>query len=171
MARLEADPSGVVLNLESHEAAVVQQLLDDMIEFLSHENSDDEVEKRLFPDAFDDEDEAQKFKEMVGSELRSEKLKTLELMRSGLAAGGGRTTLSRADVEAWLRGLNDLRLAIGTRLDVTEEKMAEMPDEDDPASVPLGLVHWLGWLQEMMIDSLSRLENRDDRTDEGDGRA
>jgi Domain of unknown function (DUF2017) len=171
MARLETDSSGVVLNLESHEAVVVEQLLDDMIEFISHENSDDDVEKRLFPDAFDDEDEAQKFKEMVGSELRAEKLKALELMRAGIVAGGGRTTLSPADVEAWLRGLNDLRLAIGTRLDVTEEKMADIPDEDDPASVPLGLVHWLGWLQEMMIDSLTRLESPDDRTDEGDGGA
>ena len=144
--------------LEKDEVLVVGRLLDDMIQFLSIEDPDDDVEKRLFPSAYDDQDESQKFKEMVGSELRSDKVKTLELMRAGLVAGGGRTILSTADVEAWLRGLNDLRLAIGTRLDVTEEKMAASPDEEDPEAGALALVHWLGWLQEMMIESLPRLE-------------
>ena len=54
-----------------------------------------------------------------------------------LPAGGGRVELAPAQAEAWLAALNDVRLALGTALEVTED----MPDEltaDDPRSRPPG---------------------------------
>lgn len=171
MANLEPHRSGIALTLDADEAMVVGHLLDDMIEFLSVGDPDDDIEKRLFPSAYEDEAESKKFTDMVGDELRAGKVKNFELMREGLSRGGGRTTLSSSDAETWLRGLTDLRLALGARLDVTEEKMARVPEADDPEAAPLGLMHWLGWLQEMIIDSLSKLEDGHDATNEGNGGA
>lgn len=169
MVRLEATGSEIALTLETDEAVVVGHLLDDMIEFLSVDNPDDAIEERLFPSAYEDDAEAKKFTEMVGGDLRSGKMKNFELMRAGIDHGGGRTILTPDDVETWLRGLTDLRLALGTRLEVTEEKMARIPEADDPEAPALGLLHWLAWLQEMMIDSLSEREDDHDTTDEGNG--
>ncbi|MDQ3954596.1 MAG: DUF2017 domain-containing protein [Actinomycetota bacterium] len=169
MVRLESAGSGIALMLETDEAVVVGRLLDDMIEFLSAENPDDAIEERLFPSAYDDDAEAKKFTDMVGDELRSTKMKNFEVMRAGIDHSGGRTILTPDDVETWLRGLTDLRLALGTRLEVTEEKMARIPEADDPEAPALGLLHWMAWLQEMLIDSLSEREDGDDKTDEGNG--
>lgn len=169
MVTLEAAGSGIALMLERDEAVVVVSLLDDMIEFLSFDNPDDAIEKRLFPNAYDDDAEAEKFTEMVGDELRSTKIRNLELMRTGIDHSGGRTILTADDAETWLRGLSDLRLALGTRLEVTEEKMARIPEEDDPEAPALGLLHWLAWLQEMMIEALTQREDGDDTTEQGNG--
>jgi hypothetical protein len=67
----------------------------------------------------------------------------------------GVTTLSPEEGEAWVRALTDMRLAIGTRLDVTEETMSTEPDPDDPSAAPLQILHWLGWLQESILDQMA----------------
>lgn len=138
---------------------VVGRMLDEMISLLGAADAEDEVEKRLFPDAYEDAADARKFKDLVGDELRSGKIRTLEAMRGALVDGGGTTELSAEDAETWLRGLTDLRLALGERLDVSEEKMNEIPDADDPDGAALGLLHWLGWLQERMIETLERSDD------------
>ncbi|MGH3919863.1 MAG: DUF2017 family protein, partial [Pseudonocardiaceae bacterium] len=67
---------------------------------------------------------------------------------------GGRVRLSDEQAQAWLAALNDVRLALGTVLDVTED----MPDElapDDPRAPHLGVYHWLTWVQESLIQAVS----------------
>ena len=48
----------------------------------------------------------------------------------------------------------DLRLVLGTRLQVTEETELEVPD-DDPRAQPLLVYGWLGWLQESLLASMA----------------
>ncbi|MCA1821856.1 MAG: DUF2017 domain-containing protein, partial [Pseudonocardia sp.] len=48
----------------------------------------------------------------------------------------------------------DVRLALGTVLEVTED----MPDElapDDPRAPHLAVYHWLTWVQESLIQALA----------------
>jgi hypothetical protein len=54
---------------------------------------------------------------------------------------------------AWLGALNDLRLVLGTRLDVDEE----LPDldRDDPQAPAYAVYEYLGWLLSQVVDSLS----------------
>ena len=52
--------------------------------------------------------------------------------------------------ETWLSTLNDVRLALGTRLEVTEE-MAE-PDPDDPDAPAYVVYLWLTELQGVLIE-------------------
>ena len=82
----------------------------------------------------------------------STKLAALDRMAPALATDGDvAALLDRDDVAAWLTGLTDMRLAIGTRLGVDEETMSREPDESEETFAPLLLLHWLGWLQELLV--------------------
>jgi hypothetical protein len=69
-------------------------------------------------------------------------------------ARGGRVRLSDEQAQAWLSALNDVRLALGTMLEVTEDMPEELPPED-PRSAHLAVYHWLTWVQESLIQALA----------------
>ncbi len=70
-----------------------------------------------------------------------------------LTGTGGRLLLDRDEADAWLGCLNDLRLVLGTRLEVTEETELDLRD-DDPRAQALQVYGWLGWLQESLLSCL-----------------
>jgi hypothetical protein len=65
-----------------------------------------------------------------------------------------RERLTRQDLEAWLTALNDLRLVLGTRLDVTEELFDVEIEPSDPRGEELALYAYLSWLQEHVVRAL-----------------
>ncbi|MBV8541358.1 MAG: DUF2017 domain-containing protein [Pseudonocardiales bacterium] len=69
-------------------------------------------------------------------------------------ARGGRVRLSDEQAQAWLSALNDVRLALGTVLEVTEDMPDELPPED-PRAAHLVVYHWLTWVQESLIQALA----------------
>ena len=75
---------------------------------------------------------------------------------STLPASGGRVRLAGEDAQDWLRALNDVRLAIGTVLGVTEDDPGELPGAGpaDPRSAYLDVYHWLGYLQDSLVRAL-----------------
>ena len=112
---------------------------------------------RLLPDAYGDDDEAaREFRRYTEGDLRAGKRANATIVLTALAplAGrGGRLTLDRDEADAWLGCLNDLRLVLGTRLDVTEETELAVRD-DDPRAQALQVYGWLGWLQESLLANL-----------------
>ena len=66
---------------------------------------------------------------------------------------GGRVRLSDEQAQAWLTALNDVRLALGTVLEVTEDMPDEIPAED-PRAPHLAVYHWLTWVQDSLIQAL-----------------
>ena len=73
-----------------------------------------------------------------------------------LPAGGGRLELSPDRADAWLAALNDVRLALGTALDVSEDMPDELPP-DDPRAGHLGVYHWLTYVQDGLVQSRASL--------------
>lgn len=69
-------------------------------------------------------------------------------------ARGGRLRLSDEQAQAWLSTLNDVRLALGTVLGVTEDMPDELP-AGDPRAAHLVVYHWLTWVQESLIQALA----------------
>ena len=67
----------------------------------------------------------------------------------------GSDLLSASEADSWLRVLNDLRLALGTRLDVQEDSLLDQLDPNDPASSGLAVYAYLSWLQEQLVEALS----------------
>jgi uncharacterized protein DUF2017 len=67
-----------------------------------------------------------------------------------------RDRVTAEELDVWARALNDLRLVLGTRLDVSEEELAEPIDPRDPNAEELALYGYLSWLQEHVVEALSR---------------
>jgi Domain of unknown function (DUF2017) len=119
---------------------------------------DDPVVARLLPDAYRDDPEASgEFRRYTERSLRSEKAAAARTVLATLPPRGGRIRLSGPEAQAWLRALNDVRLALGTRLGVTddfEDQVAEI-GPDDPRSAAVGIYQWLAFLQETLVQALS----------------
>jgi hypothetical protein len=145
--------SSIRLKLRAPERDLLQGLLGEMRLLLEADLPKvDPVTARLFPDAYGSEDEQAAYQEMVGDQLRRDKLRALDAVDECLDAEGDLDLkLSDEDANIWLTVLNDLRLAIGARLDVTEERMEQEVDEDDPDAPALTALHWLGWIQESLL--------------------
>jgi hypothetical protein len=163
VAEVRRGPTGGVrFELEEYEADLMRQLLKEMRTLLEADiPPSDAVLKRLFPDAFEDEEKANAYKELIGDELRDRKTTALRTAEETLGPSGSvDTTLDEEQVDRWLALVTDIRLAIGTRLDVTEERMSAEVDPTDPDAAALSVLHWLGWLQESMLAAID-----DHRTD------
>ncbi|MBM7457365.1 DUF2017 domain-containing protein [Rhodococcus coprophilus] len=66
---------------------------------------------------------------------------------------GGRVVLTPEQAEAWLYGLNDVRLALGATLDIDDDT-PETLDDDDPRAPHLDVYHWLTWVQDSLVQAL-----------------
>jgi hypothetical protein len=116
---------------------------------------DDPVLKRLLPDAYrDDEASASDFRRYTDAELRATKRGHATIVLETLPAGDGVLELDRDQADAWLGSLNDMRLALGTSMGVTEDTDPEDYPEDHPARQALEIYGWLGWLQESLLSCL-----------------
>ncbi|MFH9229116.1 DUF2017 domain-containing protein [Streptomyces lydicus] len=132
----------------------------------------DPVLARLFPDAYGGPDlvpdddvraAAAEFRRFTENDLRSRKREdALALIRAldTLSPSGGEAVLRLKPDECrqWLGALNDLRLAIGTRLEVTDEEdggeLLRLPDSDPRKPMVMAYL-WLGGLQETLVESLT----------------
>ncbi|WP_298330484.1 DUF2017 domain-containing protein [Haloactinopolyspora sp.] len=131
----------------------------------------DPVLLRLFPDAYPDDDEAASdFRRFTERGLREAKagtaatvLASLATAEDGLANDSSkprekiRIELDGDESQAWLRTLTDLRLALGTRLGVSEgdDEQWQALDENDPRRHVHDVYDWLGWVQETLVRTLS----------------
>lgn len=104
---------------------------------------------RLFPPAYaEDPDDEQDYRALMHEELLGGKHETIRVFRASLE----RDALTEEELDAWLRVLNDLRLVLGTRLDVTETAFADGLDPRDPDAPDLALYGYLSWLQEQAVE-------------------
>jgi hypothetical protein len=62
--------------------------------------------------------------------------------------------LTVEEATAWLGVLNDLRLALGVRLEITEDFDGQV-DDADPRAPAMHLLSYLGWLEEHLLEALS----------------
>jgi len=118
---------------------------------------DDPVLARLFPDAYGDDPEAAgEFRRYTEQSLRSGKVAAARTVLATLPASGGRVRLSAADAEAWLRSLNDVRLALGVLLGITEDYEHEPGELDptDPREAYLHIYDFVTFLQETLVRAL-----------------
>jgi alkanesulfonate monooxygenase SsuD/methylene tetrahydromethanopterin reductase-like flavin-dependent oxidoreductase (luciferase family) len=73
-----------------------------------------------------------------------------------LPAAGGRVLLTEDQAQAWLRSLNDVRIALGVRLDVTEDRdeMLDRADQGGKESSGLLVYDWLSLLQSTLVQAI-----------------
>lgn len=152
----DRSPTGVRVSFVAEEASLLRQLTDEMLQLLgSDAGRSDPALARLFPDAYEDPTDQQAYSDLVGDSLEQHKRDAVTSVRESLR-DTGTVTVDIADdtVDTWLSVLTDLRLTIATRLDVDEERMAAPLDPAAPDAVPLSVLHWLGWVQESLLQAI-----------------
>lgn len=148
----------VVARLLDAEASIVGLLLDQLEQLLTAESEDvagDPVITRLLPPGHRSDPElAADYRELTESALRAGKTDDLATVRASLPPDGGTVRLDPEQATAWLRTSNDLRLALGTRLDVQEDTE---PPEDlaSEEGQQLAVYYWLTGLQGSLVDALA----------------
>ena len=147
----------LVARLGAAEVAVMSLLLDQLEQLLDADRADstgDPVIARLFPAGHrSDAALADDYRDLTEQSLRGGKADDLATVRATLPADGGEVRLDADQAGAWLRTSNDLRLALGTRLDISED--SEPPEEIvDEGDHQLAVYYWLTALQGSLVDAL-----------------
>lgn len=121
---------------------------------------EDEVLRRLFPDAYaaQDPQASADFRRFTERGLRERKAAAARGMLATLdpvVGQGGRVQLDADGARTWLAALNDIRLALGTRLGVSEDRDPEEDlAQDDPARWAWAVYDFTTHLQETLVRSL-----------------
>lgn len=107
--------------------------------------------RRLFPTAYaDDPQRDQEYHALVRDELADRRRAAVDTLVATIDA----TRLDEEQLLAWMGAINDLRLVLGTRLDVSEET-DPVPDPEDPDAPLLVLYGYLSYLLDSIIDALA----------------
>ena len=114
---------------------------------------DDRVLARLLPDfSTEDPDLSAGMRSLHEPELIEAKDGAAALVLDTLPEAGGRVELTAEQADSWLTSLNDVRLALGTALDVSEDMPEDLP-LDDPRAAHLGVYHWLTYVQDSLVQA------------------
>lgn len=121
----------------------------------------DDTLKRLLPDFYrpaTDHPAGSGAAESLNSALRSlhepaiidAKREAAQRLLDTVPAGGGKLELSETDAQAWASAVNDVRLALGTMLDVGSDIPDRLP-ADHPMAGHFDVYQWLTVLQEYLV--------------------
>ena len=136
------------MSLDRHEQLLLTELLDEL-EGLLDDPEDPEL-RRLFPPAYSEPTDDEQYRSLVRDQLVSGRSKALATVRATLSSD----TLDADQADQWLRALNDMRLLLGTRWDVTEQLDYGKLDLDEPRGRELAVYGYLSWLQEQLVEAL-----------------
>ncbi len=145
-----APGGGVTVVLPDVERELLQQLRAELVALLETEPGDSSLE-RLFPPAYEDKRADREYRKLMGDELLDGRRRALDV----LEATAGQEQLTAEEAEAWLTALNDLRLVLGTRLDVREDTFSDGLDMRDPRAPELAVYSYLTWLQDSLVSAVS----------------
>ena len=121
----------------------------------------DETMKRLLPDFYRSQTghpAGSATTESLNSALRSlhepeiidAKRQAAQQVLQTIPEGGGRFELTEDDAHAWAAAVNDVRLALGTMLDIRPEGPERLP-ADHPMAGHFDVYQWLTVLQEYLV--------------------
>ena len=137
------------VELDSAERGLLRSLPGQLRELLE---TDDPALERLFPPAYLADDERnEEYRRLMRSDLLASKRSSLEVLEATADA----TELDEEQLVAWMAAVNDLRLVLGTRLDVSEDMGLDPFDEDDPRAGAYAVYTYLAYLQEWIVEALS----------------
>lgn len=152
----------VEISLVTLEGVRLAEIVDEYCALLSSGDPSDEALDRLAPNPYpDDERASREFTEATRDDLHERRLADAEVIRTALAAfppvREGMTDedalrthslgIPRAEIDAWLRTLNAIRLVLATRLGIIDE------DAHDPNDPRFGIYDWIGYRLELLIDA------------------
>ncbi len=138
------------LRLSKAERDLLRSLPGQVRELIDSTDPADPSVRRLFPPAYRHEENAEAdYQSLMHDELLEHHRQALMVMEETIDAD----RLEEEQVVSWLSALNELRLVLGTNLEVTEG--AEPVNPNDPRAPGLALYGYLSWLEEQVIEALA----------------
>ena len=138
------------VRLGDEERALLRNVSEEVRELLA---SDEPSLRRLFPPAYADDADAEKEAEYQRL-MRDDLLASHHAALTTLEKTADATELDEAELTAWMSALNQVRLVLGTSLDVTEETELDV-DPEDPLAFSYAVYGFLGYLQEEIVTALA----------------
>lgn len=112
---------------------------------------------RLFPTAYaDDPEKDEGYQIFSRDQLIEGRREALEIMMRSARS----EFLTFDEINAWMRTCNDLRLVLGTRLEISEDDVEELPSED-PSAPLMDLYRVLGYVVSEIVEALMGAHNAD----------
>lgn len=150
-SRIRRARGGAVrLELAEEERGLLRQVAGELRALLDEEPEDPSL-RRLFPTAHAEPEREREYRELTRDQLVRGREQSLDLLRDT----AGQELLTPEEADAWVRALNDARLVLGTRLDVTEDFDWDALDETNPRAQELALYAYLSWLQEQLVEAMA----------------
>ena len=135
------------VDLGPHDRELLVAMCDQMRDLLT---SGDPSLVRLFPSPYGDDTERNEgYAALVVPELTERRLAALETVRSTAQS----SQLTAEELSAWMRSVNDVRLVLGTILEVDES--GEAPSGDDDAD-RYAMYEYLGMLLEVIVRAMAK---------------
>ena len=182
MAAIDARGDDVVLTLQDNERSLMLTVFTDLAALLAEDSDDDDdrpdsenwearlglVDRprpvdpallRLLPDVDPtDAERSAEFRRLTEFDLKQAKAHNVRIVLLGLSKGND-ISLTRDEVLAWMKGLNDLRLVLAVRLGIDteeaqEEKYAHREDLSESEDLTLTLYDFLTWVQDRLTTTL-----------------
>jgi hypothetical protein len=142
-------PNRYAFALDAETRAFVAELAG-QLRTLLQATTDDPNLRRLFPTAYHlDEERDREYQQLVRDELLDRRLTAIDVLTGTLEA----TELDQAQLTAWMTAVNDLRLVIGTTLDVAEDGAPPRPD--DPSAQMYAVYSFLTALLDEVVTALA----------------
>lgn len=140
------------LHLDPKERDVLRGLPDQLRSLIENEDpTSDPAMARLYPPAYEDDPIRNlEYERLAGDDLTSQRLASIAAMEGSIDAD----RLTEEQLLSWLGVLNDLRLVLGTRLEITEETSEDDFAPNDPRSATFALYAYLTWLVDTVVRAL-----------------
>ncbi|MFZ4668310.1 MAG: DUF2017 family protein [Microthrixaceae bacterium] len=131
--------------ISDDERQLVLDLVRQLRELLT---TDSPALRRLFPPPYGDDDERNAgYAVLAGSELVERRLAALEVIETTIDA----ETLTEDQLQTWMRSVNDLRLVLGTLLDISDDEQPVSGADETMVAV----YEYLGQLLELTVQALT----------------
>ncbi len=146
------------VKLRSEEVEALRRVANDILDELK--DTEDPGLRRLFPPAYkDDPDRNEEFEVLTRDDLLARKRNAAEAVLKSIDRGKTKrgTWSARLDedvAQAWLALVNDARLILGTRLDVTEDMDHGPLPPDNPKALQHNLYVYLSAMEWALVEAL-----------------
>lgn len=170
----------VAVSLNLYEALVLKSLPERIRRLLTDPDFSDRTVLRLFPRAYRDPAKDREYRRLLGEDLLRRKLAGVEafeksLRRMRVKQLRAEITVRAEDYDLWLGFVNDMRLVLGTELEIEEDDWSDDAfDASHPRAEDLALLHYLSWLEEELLQAsgfpLPRITPPESPRDSGSGK-
>jgi hypothetical protein len=144
------------ITLTVDERSTLLSFVDQLSDILAM-GPDDARLRRLFPTAYhENPDHDAEYQGYMRDELTQSRSASIAVVKEVLESTD---LITAAQLHAFMTVLNNLRLVLGTLLDVGEDDFEDDIDENDPSFGQWQLYGYLGWLMEWTISALSGEDN------------